>query len=102
MTIDEIRATVKRTVVSVLGASIDARSIQDSASYKEDLGLDSLSILEIAVEVERVFEIEVPEEELEHVITIDDTVRLVQNYRAIKEQCVELVKTCDDGLLSPA
>lgn len=101
MTIDEITSAVKKTVISVLGAPVDAHSIQTSASYKEDLGLDSLAILEIAVEVERVFEIEVPEEELEQVVTIGDTVALVGRYLDMKEK-VELVKACDDGLLSPA
>jgi acyl carrier protein len=102
MTVDELKATVKKTVVSVMGAPIEAEAINDSASYKDDLGLDSLAILEIAVELDRVFEIEVPEEELASILTIQDTVEVIQKYCALKEHRVEVATTCDDGLLSPA
>jgi len=100
MTADDVRMTVKKSVVSVMGTPIDATTIPDAASYKEDLGLDSLAILEIAVEVERVFEIEVPEEELAEIRTIEDTVAVVQKYRAMKEKGAA-VQSCNDGLLSP-
>jgi acyl carrier protein len=59
---------------------IDVSEIQDNSSYVDDLGLDSLSILEIVVDVEAQFDIDAPEEELKAIRTIDDTVGLVQQY----------------------
>lgn len=76
MEIQEIRDTVKRTISEVTG--IDINTIPDSASYDSDLGLDSLSILEIAVGVESHFKIKANDEELSGIRTIDDTVELVR------------------------
>jgi acyl carrier protein len=85
MTADEIRTKVKQAVAKVTGIAAD--SIDDAASYKTDLGLDSLSILEIAVEAESAFGIRVPEEELAAVQTVEDTVQLVARHRAMAAVC---------------
>ena len=102
MTSEDIKSAVKRAIVSVTGSVRDPGSISDSASYVQDLGLDSLAILEIAVEMEREFEIRVPEEELSSIQTIEDTVRVVLKYRAAAQPQADVVPTCADGLLSPA
>jgi acyl carrier protein len=73
---DQIRASVKHCIASV--ANIDPASITDDASYKRDLSLDSLMILEIAVDTERQFRITITNEELSCIQTVNDTVRLVQ------------------------
>ena len=49
-------------------------------SYKDDLAIDSLSILEIVVDVEYQFQIKVPEDELSAIRTISDTINTVQKY----------------------
>ena len=46
----------------------------------EDLGLDSLTILEITVDVDNEFDLELPEEELAELRTVQDSVELVQKY----------------------
>jgi acyl carrier protein len=78
MDVQEIRRNIKRSISNVTG--IDITEIRDDSSYTEDLDLDSLSILEIVVDVEAQFDIDAPEEELKGIRTIDDTVRLVQQY----------------------
>ena len=78
MDVQEIRRNIKRSISNVTG--IDITDIRDDSSYTEDLDLDSLSILEIVVDVEAQFDIDAPEEELRSIRTIDDTVRLVQQY----------------------
>ena len=72
----EIRDLIKKMISQVTG--IDAGTIPDSAAYEADLGLDSLSILEIAVSVESHFKIQAGDEELSNIRTIDDTVELVR------------------------
>ena len=76
MEILEIREIVKQAISKVTG--IDAAAISDSASYEQDLGLDSLSILEIAVNVESQFKIHATDEELSAIRTVEDTVNLVR------------------------
>jgi len=76
--IQEIRTSIKASISNVTG--IDVNEIRDDSSYVDDLGLDSLSILEIVVDVEAKFDIDAPEEELRAIRTIEDTVRLVQQY----------------------
>lgn len=78
MIADEIRMTIKRSISNI--ANIDLGSIADNASYKEDLLLDSLTILEIAVDTEVQFQIKIPDTELSSLATIDETVCLVQRY----------------------
>jgi acyl carrier protein len=78
MNTDEIKATVKQSIANI--ANLSAEEIGDTASYKEDLQLDSLTILEIAVDAEYKFQIKIPDEELSEIRTVDDTVRIVQQY----------------------
>lgn len=77
MTTDEIRAIVKQAIAKV--TKLDPLKISDDASYQDDLGLDSLSILETIVEVQCRFRIpDLAEGEYAHIRTVDDTVRFVQ------------------------
>ena len=78
MNTDEIRAAVKQSVANI--ANLDAGEIGDEASYKDDLQLDSLTILEIAVDAEFKFQVKIPDEELSSILTVGDTVRIVQQY----------------------
>ena len=84
MSADEIRDKIKRSIASI--TFIDPGKFDDFTSYEDDLAIDSLSILEIVVDVEYQFQIKVPEEELSAIRTIGDTVKTVQKYL-----CVEVV-----------
>ena len=57
---------------------VDTASISDSATYADDLGLDSLAILEIAVAVENQFKFHATDEELSSIRTVEDTMALVK------------------------
>jgi len=76
MTEVEIRDSIKKVVASV--SDIDLADIGDSASFKEDLGLDSLVLLEISVDIGLRFELDIPEEQLMQLRTVQDAVELVQ------------------------
>ncbi len=78
MTSEEIRAVVKRSIARI--TSIDPEEISDHASYKDDLQLDSLTILEIAVDAEYQFKIKISDDELGTIRTVEDTVKTVQQY----------------------
>lgn len=82
MTTEDIRAQIKQSISTVTG--IDVADIPDSAAYRDDLGLDSLSILEVAINVEFHYKLEVPEEELKEIRNIDDTVAVIQRHLQAK------------------
>jgi NADH dehydrogenase (ubiquinone) 1 alpha/beta subcomplex 1, acyl-carrier protein len=78
MEADEIRTRIKQVISSI--ANIPPDEIPDAASYRTDLGLDSLSALEVVIGVEFEFKFKVPEYEAAEVETVDETVRLVERY----------------------
>lgn len=76
----DIRAKVKEIIANATG--LDAESIADDAHFVNDLDLDSLSLLEIGVDVDYEFRLGVPEERLQTLQTVQDTVDLVLEVRA--------------------
>ncbi len=76
MTEVEIRDSIKKVIANV--SDIAPEEIEDSASFKEDLGLDSLVLLEISVEIGLQFQLDIPEEQLMQLQTVQDAVELVQ------------------------
>ena len=82
MSTEEIRNRIKEIVAGV--TSIDVQDIADGASFVDDLQLDSLSMLEIGVDMDYEFKLGVPEEQLAELRTVQDAVELVQQRRARK------------------
>jgi acyl carrier protein len=70
-----ITLTIKEIIGKVTGCPPDG--ISDSATFVEDLGLDSLAILEIAVDVENTFKIRATDQELQEIRSIQDSVALI-------------------------
>ena len=73
-----IRDTIRQSVARITGIPPD--QISDTASYTDDLGLDSLSLLEIAVDAEMSLHVKIPDERLAELRTVDETVRVVLEY----------------------
>jgi len=71
----EILARIKQIIGNVAG--MDAAKIPDHASLREDLALDSLSLLEIGVDVDFSFKLNLPDERYKEVQGLDDMVELV-------------------------
>jgi acyl carrier protein len=76
--VDQIRDTIRDSVNRITG--VPPADINDSSSYRNDLGLDSLSALEVMVDIEYAFKIKVPEERLQTIQTVQDTINVVQEY----------------------
>ena len=76
--VDQIRDTIRNSVNRITGVA--PADINDSSSYRDDLGLDSLSALEVMVDIEYAFKIKVPEERIQTIQTVQDTIKLVQEY----------------------
>ena len=58
--------------------SVDADSITEASSFKDDLGADSLDLYQIILGVEDAFDIEIPQEEAEKIVTVADAIDLIQ------------------------
>lgn len=84
MDTNEIRTQIKEVIANA--TSIDVADIGDDASFEEELGLDSLTLLEIAVDVDHIFKLNIPDEELserlQHLRTVQDSVDLVESHRS--------------------
>lgn len=61
--------------------SIDADSISETASFKEDLGVDSLDLFELVMELEEEFGIEIPSEDLENLATVADVAKYIEDHQ---------------------
>ena len=80
--VNKIRETIRETVNRITG--IAPGDILDTSSYREDLGLDSLSSLEVVVDLEYAFKIKVPEERIQTIGTVQDTINVVQEYLSVQ------------------
>lgn len=63
--------------------SVDADTITEASTFKEDLGADSLDLFELVMALEDEYSVEIPAEELQQLLTVGD----VMNY--LKEKGVE-------------
>lgn len=66
---------VKSVIVEVLGVDPDA--VTESAGFIDDLGSDSLDVVEITMGLEEEFDIEITDDDWEPIITIGDAVNFV-------------------------
>lgn len=67
---EEIPAKVKEVIVEQLG--VDADRVRAEANFIDDLGADSLDIVELVMAMEEEFDIEIPDEEAEKLKTVND------------------------------
>lgn len=75
MDAEAIRARIKEIIADVAG--LDATTIGDKAHFVDELELDSLSLLEIGVEVDYEFKLGVSDERLKELGSVQDSVDLV-------------------------
>jgi acyl carrier protein len=68
---------VKSIIVEQLG--VDEEEVTLDASFTEDLGADSLDIVELVMAFEEEFGIEIPDEEAEKIINVREAVDYIQN-----------------------
>lgn len=79
--VSQIRDTIRESVHRITG--IKPSDILDTSSYREDLGLDSLSALEVVVDIEYAYKIKVTEDRIQAIKTVQDTIDVVQEYLAV-------------------
>lgn len=77
---DEIFEKVKEIIVEQLGVTDTAVTLE--ASFIDDLGADSLDIVELIMALEEEFDIEIPDTDAEKVVTVTDVVDYIKDHVA--------------------
>lgn len=67
---------VKEIIIEKLG--VDAEKVTEDASFVEDLGADSLDTVELVMDFEEAFDIEIPDEEAEKLTTVGTAIRYLE------------------------
>ena len=76
METEEIFEKVKGIIVEQLGVAETAVNME--ASFIDDLGADSLDIVELIMALEEAFDIEIPDADAEKVVTVGDVVEYIK------------------------
>ena len=71
---------VKKIVVEHLG--VEAEKVTEDASFIDDLGADSLDIVELVMAFEEEFNVEIPDDAAETIQTVGDAIALLASERA--------------------
>ncbi len=72
--------TIEERVKKVISGQfdVDVSSISSEASFVEDLGADSLDTVELVMAFEEEFSVEIPDEDAEKILTVQDAVEYLQ------------------------
>ena len=76
MSSEEVLEKVKGIIVEQLGVAENAVTME--ASFIDDLGADSLDIVELVMALEEEFDIEIPDSDAEKVVTVGDVVEYIK------------------------
>ena len=68
---------VKQIIVEQLG--VDESQVDQSASFVDDLGADSLDIVELVMAFEEAFDLDIPDEEAEKIKTVKDAIDYIES-----------------------
>ena len=79
-----VQEKVKQIIVDQLG--VEASDVTETSSFVDDLGADSLDRVELVMALEETFGIEIPDEDAEKIVTVQDAVNYVQkNAKSVKQ-----------------
>ena len=72
----EVAEKVKAIIVDKLG--VDESEVTNEASFTNDLGADSLDTVELIMEFEKEFDIQIPDDKAEAIATVGDAVSFIE------------------------
>ncbi|MBM4304398.1 MAG: acyl carrier protein [Deltaproteobacteria bacterium] len=71
-----VEEKVKNIIVEQLG--VDMETVTPEASFIDDLGADSLDIVELVMTMEEEFDLEIPDEDAEKIKTVNDVISYIK------------------------
>ncbi|WP_077533230.1 acyl carrier protein [Massiliimalia massiliensis] len=60
---------------------VDAEKVTMEASITDDLGADSLDVVDLVMSLEEEFDVEIPDEEVENIKTVGDIVKYIEDHQ---------------------
>ncbi|WLD95121.1 acyl carrier protein [Alkalihalobacillus sp. AL-G] len=75
----EIQERITKIIVDRLG--VDEEEVKVEASFKEDLGADSLDVVELVMELEDEFDMEISDEDAEKISTVGDVLNYIKSHQ---------------------
>jgi acyl carrier protein len=76
----DIDAKVKEIIINKLG--VDDGQVTPEASFTNDLGADSLDTVELVMEFEKAFNLQIPDEDAEKITTVGDAIKYIKSKSA--------------------
>ena len=76
MSKEEVVAKVKEIIVDKLG--VEASEVTESANFTNDLGADSLDTVELIMEFEKEFGVNIPDDQAEKIGTVGDAISYIE------------------------
>ena len=70
---------VKEVIIDKLG--VDESAINEEANFVNDLGADSLDTVELIMEFEEEFGIEIPDEDAENITTVSSAIKYIEEHK---------------------
>ena len=78
----EVQDKIKQIIVDELG--VDEAEVTENARFIEDLGADSLDLVELVMRFEEEFGIEIPDEDAEKIQSVRDAYNYIDQHKASK------------------
>ena len=72
----------KLTGIIMDNLSVEEKKVVPGASFVDDLGADSLDLVELIMAIEEEFNVEIPDEAAEKILTVQDAIDYIENYTA--------------------
>ena len=74
-----IEQRVKEIIVNQL--NVNEEQITPTASFLDDLGADSLDVVELVMQFEEAFDIQIPDEDAEKIKTVQDAITYIESHK---------------------
>ena len=76
----EIAEKVKSIIVDKLGVGVD--EVTPEATFQQDLGADSLDIVELMMQLENEFDVKIPEDDANKISTVGEAIQFIEDAKA--------------------
>lgn len=75
-------ASIESRVIQIISEQLSLREdeIKADCKFVDDLGADSLDIVELIMEMEEEFDIEIPDDEVERILTVQDVIQYITQH----------------------
>ena len=78
-----VEEKVKQIIVEQL--QVDEAEVTPNASFQEDLGADSLDVVELVMQFEEAFDLEIPDEDAEKITRVKEAVEYIESHAKTKK-----------------